>query len=86
VGAHGYGDPAARVLGRLAEVRPRGAGWTARCPVADCPYRLSVDVGGDGRVLLYCAGGCGARSVAAALGLAVRDLFPRRPAEGGDPR
>lgn len=69
------------VLSRLEAVRKSGEGWTARCPAHDDRTpSLSIAVGNDGRVLLYCFTGCAPEEVARALGLNLRDLFP----EGSD--
>jgi hypothetical protein len=73
------------VLSRLDAVRLNGGGWTARCPArghgrrrGDRNPSLSVDVGGDGRVLLNCHAGCSIDSVVNALGLKTADLFSGR--------
>lgn len=71
-------NPVDRILPLLTDVRSRGQRFTAKCPVPKCTYRLSIDRGHDGRVLLYCNGGCGAAEVTAALGLTVHALFPAR--------
>lgn len=76
-------DPAASFVARLDDARARGDGWTARCPVKRCPYRLSVNRGRDGRVLLHCTGGCDVGAITAALGLSVRDLFVPSRRGGG---
>ena len=73
-----------RVLAALgrAGCSPRQRGerqWTARCPVHDdSTPSLSVGIGRDGRALLRCWAGCATVDVVAALGLAMRDLFPPR--------
>jgi hypothetical protein len=82
--------PAERLLGRLAGVRPSGAGWSARCPAhEDRTASLSVSEGDDGRALVKCHAGCAVDSVAAAVGLTVRDLMPGRtgppPPRNGKP-
>ncbi len=72
------------VLARLQGVRPSGRGWVARCPAhPDRHPSLSVGVGGDGRVLLYCHRGCQFSEIVRALGLEPRELIggtalPRR--------
>jgi putative DNA primase/helicase len=70
------------ILQRLKEVHPRPeGGYTALCPAHDDHRRsLSVHVGADGKVLLHCHAGCKPESVAMALGLEMKDLFPGRPA------
>lgn len=69
--------PAARrVLDALENVKRSGSGWTARCPVHDDRRSsLSVGVGQDGRVLLYCHAGCAWLDILGALRLETRDLF-----------
>jgi hypothetical protein len=68
----------AAVLARLDRVRPYGDGWTARCPAhEDRTASLSVAEGDDGRALLHCFAGCHINNVVGALGLHLRDLFPR---------
>lgn len=70
-------DPVDNVLGRLEGVRRSGEGWEARCPAHDDRRAsLTVNRGSDGRVLLHCHAGCEPASVAGALGLELRDLFP----------
>lgn len=64
------------VLERLEHVRRSGNGWVARCPAhEDRSPSLSVREGADGRVLVYCHGGCRTEDVVATIGLSMRDLF-----------
>lgn len=59
-------------------VRRTGAGWLTYCPAHDDRNpSLSVSVGGDGRILLKCHAGCSLEQILDALGLTVRDLFPK---------
>src|SRR5262249_1875808 len=52
------------VLSKLAGVRKAGKGWKARCPAHDDQNpSLSVDIGDEGRVLLYCHAGCTLQAV-----------------------
>ncbi len=68
--------PVQRLRTLLANVRPCGAGFTARCPAHDDRTNsLKVDPGDDGRVLLHCFAGCDPEQVVAALGLTMADLF-----------
>lgn len=54
-----------------------GSGWIARCPVhEDKTPSLSIGVGTDGRVLVYCFAGCTFSAIVAACGLEPRDLSP----------
>lgn len=72
-------SPVERVLCRLENVRQTRAGSTARCPAHDDRKNsLSISVGDDGRVLLRCFAGCHVERIAEALGLSLRDLFPRQ--------
>lgn len=69
-------DPVELILSRLEDVKPRGAGWKARCPAHDdAKPSLDVDRGEDGRALLCCRAGCPTEAVLSALGLQPRDLF-----------
>jgi hypothetical protein len=75
-------DPLTRVRDALerADCQPRGRehDFTARCPShPDNTPSLHVSEGEDGRVLLHCFAGCRNESVVAALGVEMRDLFPR---------
>jgi hypothetical protein len=70
--------PVQRILDRLCGVQRSGAGWKALCPAhRDQHPSLSVGTGNDGRALVYCHAGCDVRVVVAAVGLTLRDLFPR---------
>lgn len=61
----------------LRGVVPRGDGWQALCPAHDDTNpSLSIDIGGDGRVLLKCHAGCCAEDICQAIGLKTSDLFP----------
>lgn len=73
-------DPINLILPRLESVRKTGpSSWTARCPAhQDKSPSLSIREAADGRVLIYCFGGCGATDVVLALGLDLADLFPPR--------
>ena len=63
-------------LNRLDGVKSQTNGWIARCPAHDDRNAsLSVNEGGDGRILLHCHAGCDPESVAGARGLALSDLF-----------
>ena len=81
--------PIERLLAALEThgCRPKPAGegtWQAHCPAHDDRSpSLSIREAEDGRVLLHDFGGCESEAVAAALGLAMRDLFP---GEGGSSR
>ncbi len=80
--------PISRVLDALAAAgaNPRQAGpnqWTARCPVTsshkggDRNPSLSVAEGAQGKALITCHRGCTLPTIADALNLGMRDLFPK---------
>lgn len=64
-------------------VRGRQVGrdkWTARCPAHDDRSpSLSISAGRNGRVLVYCFGGCTTDAILSALRLGRRDLFQGPP-------
>ena len=64
---------------RLEGVRSVSLGrWMARCPAHDdSQASLSVTEGRDGRTLIKCFAGCEVEDVVEAVGLGLRDLFPR---------
>lgn len=66
------------VLQRLDKVKAAGASkWKACCPAHDDrDPSLSIREADDGKVLLHCWAGCDTESIAAAIGLTIRDLFP----------
>jgi hypothetical protein len=68
------------VLDRLHGVHLGTNGsYAALCPAHDDhDPSLSVSQGSDGRVLLCCHAGCETKDVVAAIGLSLKDLFPRR--------
>ena len=70
--------PLRRVLDLLDGVRPGADGYTALCPAHDDTNpSLSVSERDDGKVLIKCFAGCDTQEVVEALGLEMRDLFPR---------
>jgi hypothetical protein len=77
-------DPLSRILPRLETVKQNGSGYTARCPVPGCPYRVSIKAGDDGRALVFCQGGHGAADVCSALGVPLSALFPARGTGTGE--
>src|ERR1700730_13277650 len=63
------------ILARLRDVRPNGAGWTAKCPAhEDGQNSLSISRG-DGKWLVHCHAGCAWQEIIAAIGVLPRDLF-----------
>ena len=76
--------PVERLVERLANVTKTANGYEARCPVHDDNVAsLSVGEGDGQRALVHCKAGCETSAVVAALGLAMRDLFPRRNGGNG---
>jgi 5S rRNA maturation endonuclease (ribonuclease M5) len=64
------------LLDRLERVKRAGKGWEACCPAhEDRNPSLSISVGDDGRVLLFCHAGCSVDAIVAKLGLSLSDLF-----------
>lgn len=67
------------IMDRLENVRRGGRGYTARCPAhGDRNNSLSISLGDDGRILIFCFAGCSAQEIVESLGLTLRDLFPRK--------
>jgi hypothetical protein len=79
---------AAKLLDRLDRLKQTApACWLARCPAhEDHSPSLSIRALDDGRLLLHCFAGCGTDEVLAALGLQLRDLYPKRLPEVGEAR
>src|SRR5262249_11432044 len=62
--------------------KKNGNGWLARCPAHDDRHAsLSVGVGDDGRLLVYCHAGCGVDAIVKALGIRQADLYPNSSAQ-----
>jgi len=74
-------------LGRLGlRMSVRGTHTQAICPAHDDRAEsLSIDYR-DGRTLIYCHAGCRTEAVAAALGLALTDLYDEPPAKPAGPK
>jgi putative DNA primase/helicase len=78
--------PVNAVLERLQRVKKSRKGWTARCPSHDDNKNsLSICEGDEHRILLKCFAGCGIKDIVRALGLEMRDLFPKREPSQGRP-
>jgi hypothetical protein len=81
---------AADLLARLEHVHTCASGrWRAVCPSHDSKHRtqsLSIRELGDGTLLVKCFAGCGAADVVAAIGLQLRDLFPKNHCAPSEPR
>lgn len=70
--------PTAELLSKLHAVKSISGGYSARCPAhEDHIASLSVSEGDDGRVLLHCHAGCPTDAIVDAIGLSLKDLFPR---------
>lgn len=68
-----------RLLSRLEGVKRCGKRWRAKCPAhEDRTPSLSIVLGSDGRVLLFCFACCPLSNILAALDLRPRDLFVQR--------
>jgi CHC2 zinc finger len=66
------------ILDRLQSVRRNGSGRMARCPAhQDRSPSLSIRKE-NGKILLYCFGGCSIEAVCAALEIKVSELFGNR--------
>ena len=69
----------AAIRGRGFPVCRSGSGWSANCPAHDDTNpSLSIATGDDGRCLINCHAGCETKAIVSALGLAMKDLMPRR--------
>lgn len=66
------------LLQRLEGVQKSGNGWRARCPACGGRSRKVSVTEAEGRVLVYCFGGCEAIAVLAAVGLGWPDVMPPR--------
>jgi len=67
---------AQRVLERLDGVRrARDGRWRARCPSHGSRGGSLAVAEGDGRVLLFCHGGCEVEAILNSIGLELADLF-----------
>ena len=72
-------EPIDRVLAKFPDAKRSGNNWIDRCPAHDDKNpSLSIGVGDDGRVLLYCHAGCSHRDICSAIGIDDSDLFGER--------
>jgi len=70
--------PLETVLAAIGDYRRSGKSYKARCPAHDDHSpSLSISATEDGSVRLKCWTGCATVAVVTALGLKMRDLFPR---------
>ena len=68
-----------QILSRLDKVRQHQKGrYMALCPAhQDRSPSLSIKQTEDGRILMHCFAGCHVEDICSAIGLEVKDLFPR---------
>ena len=68
-----------QIISRLDKVRQHKKGrYMALCPAhKDRSPSLSLSQGDDGRILMHCFAGCNIEDICSAIGLEVKDLFPR---------
>lgn len=67
---------------RFEAFQKNGKGYKARCPVhPDSVPSLSINEGGDGRIVLHCFAGCKTADVLNAVGLSFADLNPIKPSD-----
>src|SRR3954463_9555222 len=68
-----------QLLARLDGVRSKGNNqWACKCPAhEDRSPSLSIKHADDGTILINCFAGCDANDVLAAVGMNIRDLFPK---------
>lgn len=64
------------LLQRLEGVQKAGNGWRARCPACGGRSRKVSIAEAEGRVLVFCFGGCPAIEVLGAVGLSWPDVMP----------
>ena len=76
-------SPAEILLSRLDRVAQRGEGrWLACCPAHfDRKPSLAVKETADGTLLVKCWSGCCVSEIVEAMGLKLKDLFPRDDAD-----
>lgn len=64
-------------LNKLNGVRQTRHGWMACCPAHhDRSPSLSLRIGNDGTILVYCFASCSIKQICDALGITPSDLFP----------
>jgi hypothetical protein len=74
--------PVEKILSHLSAVKKSGEGWGSRCPAHEDKERsLSIGEGAEGNALINCFAGCQTTAVLDAIGLRLRDLYPRRSAK-----
>lgn len=68
-------------ISKLQKVRKTGPrNWIACCPAHDDKHpSMTVGVGDNGGILVYCFALCSIDEIARAVGLTVSDMMPERP-------
>lgn len=68
----------AELLTRLDKVRGKHPKWQALCPAhLDKSPSLTISQAEDGKILIHCFAGCGAGDIMDAIGMSLKDLFPK---------
>jgi len=67
------------LLERCDGVKSRGASqWSCKCPAhQDRSPSLTIKQADDGTILIHCFAGCEPNDILAAIGMNIRDLFPK---------
>lgn len=74
-------------LTRVADAKPAGKGYLAKCPAhPDDRASMSISEGDSGAIVVRCFAGCDAKDIVAALDLELKDLFPPREEPYRKPR
>jgi hypothetical protein len=75
------------LLNRLQNVQKRGDQYKACCPVHESISRssLSIRETEDGRILVYCFGGCEVMEILKVCGMEMQDLMPERLTHNASP-
>lgn len=70
-------DRILEIAGRFAPVKKTRTGWSTQCPAhEDTNPSLSIGIGHENKVIIYCHAGCSSESVVKAFGIEMTDLFP----------
>jgi hypothetical protein len=72
-------QPIDLILSHLKDPQKTNKGYKAKCPNHhDKRASLTISEGDDGRVLLKCFAGCPTEEIVKAVGLKMKDLFPKK--------
>jgi predicted transcriptional regulator len=72
-------QPIDLILSHLKDPQKTNKGYKAKCPNHDDKRAsLTISEGDDGRVLLKCFAGCPTEEIVKAVGLKMKDLFPKK--------